>query len=397
MRRFPSILVIVVLATMTVARADGQDIWVSILEPKDGDTVIGDLEVVADVVSVGEVTEVEFQLDGRPVGTLTMEPYRMQVDLGTRNVPHRISVVVRDENGTEATDSVTTQPVPVAADFEVELQQLYVTATRDGKQVLDLDREAFAVTDEGESQEVVTFARGDLPFTAILMIDASASMFGEKIQAAVEGAASFIHRMNELDQAQVMVFSDQLLSTTPITGARAVLTAGLGGTEARGGTALQDHLFVSLMLLEQRQGRRVIILLSDGVDTHSVLSMQDVSDMARMSSAMIYWIRFSRTSGRPEENGRVSLSSAWKDQELYREQQIALTEVVNRSGGRIFTVASPDEIRSVFIRVLNELREQYVLGYYPSDRRNDDRWHRVKVRVDEQDVSVRAPRGYIDH
>jgi Ca-activated chloride channel family protein len=386
-----------VLAVLTVAPARGQDLWVSILAPEDGAIVIGDIEIVADVVSVAAVKEVEFQLDGRPVGTVTMEPYRMHVDLGSKNISHRISVIARDEIGNEATNSVTTQPVPVAADFEVELQQLYVTVTRDGEQALDLEREAFSVTDDGDPQEIITFARGDIPFTAVLLIDASASMYGEKIEAAVEGAASFVHGMNELDQAQVMVFSDQLLSTTPITGAKAVLTAGLGGTEARGGTALQDHLFVSLMLLEQRQGRRVIILLSDGVDTHSVLSMHEVSDIARKSSAMVYWIRFSRTSDGSQESGRVSLSSAWKDRELYQEQQVTLTEVVHRSGGRIFNVTSPDQIRSVFLRVLNELREQYVLGYYPSNKRNDDRWHRVKVKVDGDDVSVRAPRGYVDH
>jgi Ca-activated chloride channel family protein len=390
-------LTFLVLAMLTVAPAHGQDLWVSILAPKDGAIVIGDLEIVADVVSVAAVKEVEFQLDGRPVGTVTMEPYRMHVDLGSKNTSHRISVVARDENGNEATNSVTTQPVPVAADFEVELQQLYVTVTRDGKQALDLEREAFSVTDDGDPQDIITFARGDIPFTAVLLIDASASMYGEKIEAAVEGAASFVHGMNELDQAQVMVFSDQLLSTTPITGAKAVLTAGLGGTEARGGTALQDHLFVSLMLLERRQGRRVIVLLSDGVDTHSVLSMHEVSEIARKSSAMVYWIRFSRTGDGSQESGRVSLSSAWKDQELYQEQQVTLSEVVNRSGGRIFNVTSPDQIRSVFLRVLNELREQYVLGYYPSNKRNDDRWHRVKVKVDGDDVSVRAPRGYVDH
>ena len=72
-----------------------------------------------------------------------------------------------------------------------------------------------------------TFARGDIPFTAVLLIDASASMYGEKIESAIAGAAFFVHGMQGLDQAQVMVFSDQLLSTTPITDAKAILTAGL--------------------------------------------------------------------------------------------------------------------------------------------------------------------------
>ena len=203
--------------------------------------------------------------------------------------------------------------------------------------------------------------------------------------------------MKELDQAQVMVFSDELLSTTPITDAREVLTASLSSTEARGGTALQDHLFVALEFIAQRQGRRVMILLSDGVDTHSVVGMPQVFEVARKTNALIYWIRISGDDdGRPRD-GSVHLISAWKDADQYREQFQLLTQVVDESGGRILDVGSPDEIRPVFIDILKELREQYVLGFYPNNRQNDGRWHKVRVEVAGEDVEVRAPRGYVDH
>jgi len=304
---------------------------------------------------------------------------------------------VRDVDGGEAAESVTTQPMPISADYEVELQQLYVSVTRREQRVLDLDRELFSVIDEGDSQELVTFARGDIPFTAVLLIDASASMFGAKIQSAVAGATSFVHGMKELDQAQVMVFSDQVLSMTPITDAKEILTAGLSGTEARGGTALQDHLFVALTLIAQRQGRRVLILLSDGIDTHSVIPMSQVFDVARKSGVLIYWIRFSREGDGSEDDMRSNLSSAWKSPDEYREGGITLAKAVNESGGRIFSVAELGEIRPVFIRILEELRNQYVLGYYPNNKRNDGKWHRVKVVVEAVDTDVRAPRGYVDH
>jgi Ca-activated chloride channel family protein len=382
---------------MAALPTGAQDIWVFIAEPKDGDLVIGELDVVVEVVARAEISEVEFQLDGRAIGTLTMEPFRMHVDLGGENIPHRFSVVARDVEGSEATHAVTTRPMPIAAEFEVELQQLYVSVTRDDQRVLDLGRELFAVTDEGNVQELVTFARGDIPFTAVLLIDASTSMYGEKIESAIAGAAFFVHGMQELDQAQVTVFSDQLLSTTPIINDKAVLIAGLSGTEARGGTALQDHLFVALKLLEQRQGRRVLILLSDGIDTHSVLPMDHVFEIARKSNALIYWIRLARNSSDPDADERATLSSAWKKPDQYREQWDTLTQAVNQSGGRIFDVAAPHEIRPVFVRILKDLRGQYVLGYYPDTKRNDGRWHRVKVRVKAAGVDVRAPRGYVDH
>jgi Ca-activated chloride channel family protein len=385
------------LSLLWVVPAGAQDIWVTIIQPKDGDLVIGELDVVVEVVSRLDIAEIEFQVDGRPIGTLSMEPFRMPVDLGEENLPHRFSVVAVDVEGNRASHEVNTHPIPISGDYEVELQQLYVSVTRGDERVLDVEREQFVVSDDGTPQELVTFARGDIPFTAVLLIDASASMFGEKIESAIAGAASFVHGMKELDQAQVMVFSDELLSTTPITDAKEVLTAGLSGTEARGGTALQDHLFVALELIAQRQGRRVMILLSDGVDTHSVLGMPQVFEVARKVNALVYWIRISSDNDGLAHGGGATMTSAWKNAAQYDEQLELLTQVVEESGGRILEVGAPDEIRPVFIDILKELREQYVLGFYPSDRRNDGRWHRVKVEVAGEDVEVRAPRGYVDH
>ncbi|MCK5376519.1 MAG: hypothetical protein KAJ97_05520, partial [Acidobacteria bacterium] len=124
-------LTLATLATLAAVPAGAQDIWVSILEPKDGEIVIGELDVVVEVVSHVDISEVEFQLDGRAIGTLTMEPFRMHVDLGEKNILHRFSVVARDVEGNTATHAVTTRPTPIAADYEVELQQLYVSVTRD--------------------------------------------------------------------------------------------------------------------------------------------------------------------------------------------------------------------------------------------------------------------------
>ena len=139
---------IALTVTILAAPAAAQDIWVTIVEPRDGALVMGELDVVVEVVARADVAEVEFQLDGRPLGTLTMEPFRLHVDLGEKNSLHRFSVVARDVEGGEATHAVTTQPVPIAADYEVELQQLYVSVTRGGERVLDLEREAFFVSDE---------------------------------------------------------------------------------------------------------------------------------------------------------------------------------------------------------------------------------------------------------
>ncbi len=387
----------VAIAFAVVSVANAADVWVRIVEPKNGDFAIGEVNFVAEVVAAEPVASVEFRVDGRTVGTLSIEPYRLRVDLGGDNTPHVFEVIARAEAGGEATDRVETQAVPIAREIEVELQQLYVTVSKNAQRVLDLRPEDFTIRDDGAEQGLVTFALGDIPFTAVLLIDASASMAGDKLQSAMAGATAFVGGMQELDQAKVMVFSDRLLNTTPFSNVQEVITASLATARAAGGTALHDYLYVALKLLEQRQGRRVVILLSDGVDSHSALSMQDVAERARRSQALIYWIRLRRAGSAEADDEAVRLSSAWRDPTEYKQQFDLLKQTVLQSGGSISSIRSIEQIQPVFLGILQELREQYVLGYYPSNRRNDGAWHKVEVKVDRGGVDVRVGEGYIDY
>jgi Ca-activated chloride channel family protein len=349
------------LAGLTVRVTPGADLWVHITAPRGDAFVLGKIEIVAEVLGAAPAAEVAFYVDGRAVGVLTDAPYRLEVDLGEENIPHRFTVVATDTEGNQASATVETERVPIAGDFEVELQQLYVTATANGRRILDLQAQEFVINDNDEEQELVTFAKGDLPFIATLLIDASASMHGDKLAHATAGAAAFVRGMQPLDQAK------------------------------------HDHLYTALKLLETRQGRRVVILLSDGVDTHSVLDMEQTLQKARRSQALIYWIRLSRQSGgmAPDEPG-TKLQSAWRGADEYRRQFSLLQRVVEESGGRIIKVVRLEEIERVFVQILQELREQYVLGYYPSERQNNGSWHRVRVKVKRRGVDVRTHEGYVD-
>lgn len=391
-----ALLVVAVLVGFAPNAAAGE-IWLSITEPREGSSVVGEVDIAAEVLAVDEITAVEFSVDGRQVGTLSSPPYRLPVDLGPENVGHRITVVARDRTGVEVTDTVTTLPYPISGEVKVELQQLYVTPIRGGDQNIQLTQEQFVVFDNGARQDIVTFAGGDIPFTAVLLIDSSASMSGHRIQAARAGGDAFVTGMAELDQAKVMVFSDQLLSTTPFTASPQTLSAGLRAATARGGTALNDHLYAAVKLLEHRQGRRVVVMLSDGIDTHSVLSMDQVFEKARRSQVLIYWIRLSRHLGDLPGDQGLNIASAWRSPKQYRRQINLLERTVTDSGGRIVGVDSPSEIHPVFVDVLEELRGQYAIGYYPTDSANDGRWHDVRVDITAPGVQVRTHSGYVDH
>ena len=375
----------------------GGEITVSLDRP-DPFTPATGLVVIEAVVAADEaIDRVAFYVDSVVVGELDTAPYRLEVDVGEDNVEHRFQVVAYGASGATGSSFVNTPSYRVDEEVSVTLQQLYITVTRDGERVLDMGRDDFAVYDEGDRQQIVTFARGDIPFTGLVLLDSSISMAGGKLQAALAGAETFFTGMQRLDEGKLLVFSDRILHSTPFSTFPTVLTLGLGAVEARGGTALNDHLYLALKQLEARQGRRVVVLLSDGVDSHSVLSMNDVLRNARRSQALIYWLRLAY-SDRPVEDGKdlPRIASPWRSSEDYRREFSLLQRTVEESGGRIQLLASVDEIGDAFTGILTELREQYVLGFYPDRTSPDGGWRRLAVRVRTPDVEVRCREGYVN-
>ena len=384
-----------VMATLVAMPVMAAPIEVWIEKPRSTKFVFGDVDFEASVQSDEAVAGVEFFLDGRKVAEFVSPPYSMLVDVGFDNDEHEFSVVARTASGETATAVMVTAALQVDEMVQVDLQQLYVTVSGGGQRVLDLDRGDFRITDNGKRQEIVTFERGDIPITASLILDSSLSMEkGDRLEAALQGARVFLQGMNPLDRAQVILFSDRVLRRTAFGEDRERLSEALDEVHAAGGTAINDHLFLSLSGLEREQGRRVVVLFSDGEDVHSVLEMKDVLHKARASQALIYWI-FLSEEGADEEIRTYTTS--WRDAEANLKEAKLLRQAIRESGGRIEVVEDPAALNEAFAGILAELRQQYVLGYYPSEDLGDGKWHDVKVRVDRSGVAVRAREGYIDY
>ena len=366
---------------------------VTILSPSGMETVFGRVEVKAEIfLDAGEpVDEVVLFVDGKARGRLTAPPWSWQVEVGDENREHVFRVEARGPSGTKVS-TVETPAIRVDEEVAVELQQLYVTVSHDGERVLDLDRSAFRIFDDGKEESMVTFARGDVSLTAVLLLDSSESMRGDRLRAALQGSRSFVDGMKGNDEAMVMLFSDQLLRSTPFTQDGEVLRQSFEGARASGNTAVNDHLYLGLKLLDERQGRRVVVLFTDGADLHSVLDMEDVLWKARRSQALIYWLRLDDGGDRYR-----SFSTAWRDADGNRQELEALEKAVRQSGGRITELGDLSEVDGAFRDILAELREQYVLGYYPSTVANDGSWHEVKVRIPgRRELDVRTRDGYVD-
>jgi VWFA-related protein len=383
------------LLFFVLAASPGIDVY--LVEPGPGQIVIGEVPLVAEVSSDEPVTRVEFFVDGTLVGTASQPPYRVLTDVGPDNVEHLIEVIAHGESGSRAVASLTTTPIQISGEFEFDLQQLYVTASRRGEAVHDLKQEDFEVRDKGKRQKIVSFARGDIPFTAVLLVDASQSMVGEKLVSAQRGVRDFADRMRPLDEVKLVVFSDNIRAVSPFTSYSDILTAGLERVTAVGGTAVNDVLYVALSRLEERQGRRVVILLSDAIDAHSALGMRHVLPSARRSRAIVYVIR-TMAGARADEPDKLSgAKSPWRDEEGHRAEFRQLVSLVDESGGKVFGVESAAGIEAAFQEIFSELRDHYVLGYYPSNQRGDGSWHKIRVKASQSNVDLRTSSGYLDY
>ena len=261
----------------------------------------------------------------------------------------------------------------------------------DGASALDLTRGDFSISDNGNRQELVTFERGDIPFSAVLLLDASSSMRGEPLRTALEAAETFVAGMASLDEAKVILFSDRVVHETPFSGLTEVLRVGLEGVEAAGGTALNDAVFLSVLRLGARQGRKVVIILSDGIDPHSTLQMAQVRQAVRDDPAVLYWVRL--VEG-PDPDGQQHVS-VWRNTQQHREELELLRQTVLESGGRILQIDDVAGVPEAFTRILQELRAIYVLGYYPSNR-GSGRWRKVSVKTAAPGVRLRTQSGYLD-
>jgi VWFA-related protein len=376
------------------ATAQEPPLAVRIVKPTAGIPVYGEVEVAAEVSGAEAVAGVDFTVDGRAVASLARPPFRAVVHVGQDNLAHRFEVSVRGAAGGRATAALTTPAIHVDEEVDVTLQQVFVTVTRDGAPVDDLTIADFEVRDEGVAQRLLTFARGDLPFTAVLLVDASASMRGDKLAAALAGARAFAGGMQPLDEAKLVVFSDRLRSASPFTSFADVLTAGLQRVAAKGGTAIADMLFLAAGRIEERAGRGAIVLLSDGVDTHSALPLRLVAPEVRRSRALVYFLDTSGVDAAGRSGGEPT--SPWRDRRGYRDDAELLARLVDGSGGRWLRIASLDEVPTAFAQVVAELRSHYVLGYEPPARRGDGSWRRQRVEVSRPGVDVRCADGYVD-
>lgn len=375
---------------LLLAGAALAQVAVRIQSPTADQPVFGPTEVNVAVGAGEKVDRVELFVNGKLMGTMQKPPYRFNVDMGDDNVRREFRAVVHTTSGATASDVVVTVPVQITDEINLKLRALFVSVIHDGQKNLTLGQEDFQILDNGAPQQIVTFGRDELPLTAVLLLDTSESMGeGQKLEAVRRGTRAFLEGMKPADEAMLALFSDRLLRFTPFTSDKKTLDSVIASTQAAGGTAVNDFLYLSLKLLDARQGQRVVVLFSDGSDVHSVLPAADVLWKARAGQSLIYWIQL---GGKHQ-----SFTSAWRDFKGNDREYAELEKAVKESGGRVLEIDRIEELEGAFRNILQELRQQYALGYYPTNSKGDGSWHKVQVNLKSGGGRVHTREGYADY
>ena len=333
---------------------------------------------------------VRFLVNGHEAGSVGRRPYRLTVDLGEQFGPHLFEAVVLGPVGELTRIARRTPGLRVDDSVDLGLRQLYVAVEGEAVDRRPLAAEDFTVIDAGARQQIVTFEGGDAALAVAVLVDASDSMSGGALRAALEGARALLDGLRELDEAALLLFADGLIFRGPYAPAGEAVAQAVAPVSAAGGTALNDALYVSLRQLDTRQGRRVIVLLSDGLDIHSALDVDQVLWAMRRSGSVVYWIEL-RTA---RSDDRVR--SPWRTDDQHDAERAGLRRLVADSGGRVVPIEGVADAAGAFGSILAELRGQVVLGYYPTVDRDDGAWHPVSVRVGRRGMRARTRRGYVD-
>ena len=297
---------------------------------------------------------------------------------------------------------------------ETSLVTIPVTVRdRGGRYAPDLRREDFRVFEDGVEQRVAYFATVDQPFTVALLLDTSGST-DFSLPEMQRAASAFVEQLKPADRVTVISFDDRISVLCEPTSDRAVLSRAIRRANTGGGTRLYDAVeFTLKKRLSQIQGRKAIVLLTDGVDTTSHASYDGSLRLAEESDAIVYPVsyggfrggtpgvlgqpqpRISLPGGITIGGSRGPVGAGGPTAADYARGDAYLNGLALRTGGRVYRSNSVVNISQAFAWVAEELRRQYSLGYYPKAAGKNGERRQIKVQVAQPNLAVQARDSYV--
>ncbi len=280
------------------------------------------------------------------------------------------SSLAQTETPGPAQDPNNTQRIrrgkPLKSEVDITLVNVTVTDPY-GRLVTGLEQDSFRVFEDNVEQEIVRFSSEDVPISIGVIFDMSGSMT-DKIDKSRLAAVQFFRTANPQDEFFLVDFNDRAQLASPFTASVDELQNRLMFTSAHGATALYDGIYLGLSQMKgAHNAKKALLIISDGGDNHSRYSQSDVRNFVREADVQIYAIGLYTPGGgpTPEEQAGPTL----------------LSDLTTMTGGRSFAVRQIGELPDIASKISMELRNQYVIGYRPSDRAHDGKWRKIKVKL----------------
>jgi len=250
----------------------------------------------------------------------------------------------------------------------------------------------FSVFEDGVRQDVSFFAASNVPLDLAILLDTSASM-SDKMSVVRQAATGFLDTLRQGDRVMVVDIKDVTRILQPLGSDVAAANTAIQETRASGGTGLYNALYMTLKELSKSRGtgrdvrRQAIVVLTDGMDTSSVVTFDDVMDVAKQSGIATYTI-----SLRSSATAAFASSIASR---VFDEAEFTMKSLAQETGARSFFPTDIHQLKDVYGSIATELANQYAIGYMPKNLKTDGVFRRIMVRVtDRPDVRTRTRSGY---
>jgi len=373
--RYPPIVALIAVVAIAVS---AQETRLRIVSPTEGTYLVGSARLHATVEPASAERDVEkmtFFVGATQVCEVTKSPFECEWDAGERVQARQVRVVATMKGGSRLVQTVTTKKLEYVENVDVDVVQLTVVVTDDkGRFVTGLRQNDFKVSDDGVEQKLSSFSDEHTPLELVTAIDVSSSV-NDALPGMKTAATRFVSALEPSDQVTVLGFNDNIFTLAKRSTDQVVRERAIGRLRAWGGTALYDALIQGIDLLGRQQGRRAIVLFTDGDDQSSHAPVETAIAQVEASDAMIY----------PVGQGRAVHE---------KNLQKLLDRVATTSGGRAFFSTTPSKLDEVFSQILEDLHHQYLLAYpAPADKR-DGKYHKIKVVAGSGKYRVRARDGY---
>lgn len=345
-----------------------------IVSPERDSYATGVVMLKGAVADDAPVSAVAFFVDGRQVCVIESRPFECEWDAGQEVNAHQVRAIFTLPDGSRSARTVRTKGLGFADKVNVEVVQVTVTVMDDnGDLVAGLPRTSFKVMEDGKPQNISYFANEDVPLELVVAVDISGSMTQAmpKLKKAVK---DFLAAVPEKDAVTLLGFNDSVFALTRKSTDMAERARAVDRLAPWGATALYDVIVRGIEVLGRQTGRKALIVFSDGEDQGSHVALEDVERRLQASDVTLYMIGQGR--GVTQENLKKTM------------QRLTVP-----TGGRTFSTDNVDALHGAFEELLDELSNQYLLGYPPTNSARDDTWREIKVEV-QGHKNVRARQGY---